>query len=468
MSPPPLSSRWERKLHFSEASAAHNCMPLHRTSFSSSRSYRSNSSSAAAAPSHHRHETANGLLAIFNSPSESFRYSQRSLDDIADPIAMPSDPSLRRSVAFSSQESTSSGSFGTASQKALEDSEDAPYNRQTQNLSTCGLLMSKTGLLSRQNLDPSASYAGGSISEVASMELEFLRQRIRNSVDVLPSYAREKTDSWRMRAFSELMESSHQRSARWSNIDISSDSFADASHEDFIESYVGSLGAVHCQDLRAASHSEVQKCGLCAKEISQKSPWSFSRIPGSKELPVVGILDCGHVYHAECLDQATPLMHAHDPPCPRCDVEKRFQIKVQGESTDNLKTIGLTGHASIKGKLSRVGVAMEDFTGLGVSCKNSQPSWNHPSSSECSSRKGVVHPSVRSAERNFSTKSLLKKQFSFRGKLSRDPTISSSGSKRPGYPARVSPENSIREDNPMDNKRKIQSSAFGFGHLHRQ
>ncbi|KAK4779927.1 hypothetical protein SAY87_016033 [Trapa incisa] len=60
------------------------------------------------------------------------------------------------------------------------------------------------------------------------------------------------------------------------------------------------------------------RCGLCDRFLSQRSPWGSRRIVRSGDLPVAGILSCHHVFHAECLDQATSKIHKSDPPCPVC------------------------------------------------------------------------------------------------------------------------------------------------------
>ncbi|KAK9116699.1 hypothetical protein Sjap_015646 [Stephania japonica] len=63
---------------------------------------------------------------------------------------------------------------------------------------------------------------------------------------------------------------------------------------------------------------EGSKCGLCNRLLSQRSPWSSRRIVRSGDMPVTGVLSCRHVFHADCLDQTTPKMQRHDPPCPVC------------------------------------------------------------------------------------------------------------------------------------------------------
>ncbi|XP_059650362.1 uncharacterized protein LOC132296150, partial [Cornus florida] len=69
---------------------------------------------------------------------------------------------------------------------------------------------------------------------------------------------------------------------------------------------------------RSCNPSEGFKCGLCERFLSQRSPWGSRRIVRSGDLPVAGVLSCQHVFHAECLDQATPKTRKSDPPCPLC------------------------------------------------------------------------------------------------------------------------------------------------------
>ena len=58
-------------------------------------------------------------------------------------------------------------------------------------------------------------------------------------------------------------------------------------------------------------------CGICQKPLRRK----FNLVGGSLsccELSVVAVLVCGHVYHADCLEQRTSLEELRDPSCPVC------------------------------------------------------------------------------------------------------------------------------------------------------
>lgn len=68
----------------------------------------------------------------------------------------------------------------------------------------------------------------------------------------------------------------------------------------------------------ARPHNGGFRCSLCERFLSQRSPWSSRRIVRSRDMPTTGVLPCSHVFHAECLEQATPNLRRNDPPCPLC------------------------------------------------------------------------------------------------------------------------------------------------------
>ncbi|GAA0157638.1 hypothetical protein LIER_14865 [Lithospermum erythrorhizon] len=63
--------------------------------------------------------------------------------------------------------------------------------------------------------------------------------------------------------------------------------------------------------------SSDMECGLCEK-LLRKKPFVLDHTSSSGELSIVAVLVCGHVYHADCLEQGTCHEDRHDPPCPLC------------------------------------------------------------------------------------------------------------------------------------------------------
>ncbi|KAA8522961.1 hypothetical protein F0562_009384 [Nyssa sinensis] len=59
------------------------------------------------------------------------------------------------------------------------------------------------------------------------------------------------------------------------------------------------------------------ECGICQKPLRRK-PYILGNTLSSSDLSVIAVLVCGHVYHADCLEQRTSHDDRHDPPCPSC------------------------------------------------------------------------------------------------------------------------------------------------------
>ncbi|KAK1261189.1 hypothetical protein QJS04_geneDACA019457 [Acorus gramineus] len=88
--------------------------------------------------------------------------------------------------------------------------------------------------------------------------------------------------------------------------------------------------------------SEAPKCGLCKRFLSHKSPWSTRRIVQSGDMPITGVLQCCHVYHAECLERTTPKSQKHDPPCPICERFMEDDIVLKPRVVCKAKHVGLS------------------------------------------------------------------------------------------------------------------------------
>ncbi|KAK8547014.1 hypothetical protein V6N13_099759 [Hibiscus sabdariffa] len=106
--------------------------------------------------------------------------------------------------------------------------------------------------------------------------------------------------------FSDDTATPQRDACRWSSASSSND-IADTSEP--FESVMFS---------RSCTPSGGFECGLCERSLSQRSPWSARRIVRSSDMPVAGVLSCGHTFHAECLEQTTQKARISDPPCPVC------------------------------------------------------------------------------------------------------------------------------------------------------
>lgn len=121
------------------------------------------------------------------------------------------------------------------------------------------------------------------------------------------------SDGWSMHAFSELMANSNKE--RWS---FDSESF----------------GFNRDKMTRASSrisgspYVDLQTCGICSRPLTERSLWSSQKIIACNELSVVAVLVCGHVYHAECLENMTPEISKYDPACPVCTFGEKQTHKI--------------------------------------------------------------------------------------------------------------------------------------------
>lgn len=136
-----------------------------------------------------------------------------------------------------------------------------------------------------------------------------------SNVSTRGSYGRS-SDGWSAHAFSELMSASQRE--RWS---FGSDSCS-FTHD--------KLSKTSGHNSRSIS-VDFQTCGICAKLLSEKSPWSTQKFVAGNELSVVAVLICGHVYHAECLEIITPEFNKYDPACPVCTFGEKQILKMTGK-----------------------------------------------------------------------------------------------------------------------------------------
>lgn len=137
----------------------------------------------------------------------------------------------------------------------------------------------------------------------------------------LPSWSNESTrgsrggssDGWSMHAFSELMANSNRE--RWS---FDNESFG-CNREKMTKA---------SSRIVASPSVDLQTCGVCSKLLTERSIWSSQKIIACNELSVVAVLTCGHVYHAECLENITAEINKYDPACPICTFGEKQTHKI--------------------------------------------------------------------------------------------------------------------------------------------
>ncbi|XP_008793342.1 uncharacterized protein LOC103709662 [Phoenix dactylifera] len=140
-----------------------------------------------------------------------------------------------------------------------------------------------------------------------------------------------------------------------------------------------------------------QKCGLCERSLWQKSPWSSNRIVRSSDMPIVGVLSCRHVFHADCLEETTPKSRIHEPPCPLC-----------------LKAFGDEGSTPFSEPLQVALRSVRRSQGVNISSNSS----GNSSQNVGDLRRNQSLPMPRHG--GSLTKSHFKKRFSFKGRMGKD------------------------------------------------
>ncbi|KAL3515137.1 hypothetical protein ACH5RR_022039 [Cinchona calisaya] len=223
---------------------------------------------------------------------------------------------------------------------------------------------------------------------------------------VLPGWSYESTrgslggssDSWSTPTFTDIMTTS--RRERWS---------FDSETLGFVRDKITRSSA------RNSSYSfDLQSCGICAKLLTEKSLWGSQKIIATNELAVVAVLICGHVYHAECLENMTSDINKYDPACPVCTFGEKQTLKMSEKALRaefDLKTR----------KRSRNRIADSDLNNdlvLFDRQKSSGHDGRGPKMSSCSSMKGSL------------AKPFLRRHFSFGSRGSRSLSENHSSWKR--------------------------------------
>ncbi|CAN1835490.1 hypothetical protein LINPERHAP1_LOCUS34448 [Linum perenne] len=199
------------------------------------------------------------------------------------------------------------------------------------------------------------------------------------------------SDGWSMRTFSELVASSQR--GRWS---FDGEQF-DASGGD----KTSGSSSRFSSSPSVAPHT----CSSCSKLLNDVSPWRSQ---------VVAVLDCGHVYHAECLEAATSEVDKYDPVCPTCITgEKQIQ---------KVAKVPLRPCALRKGKGHKIS-------------RNRVVDSSIDSDSDSVCERESSRRACRSSGTSSSSKmSFLKRHFSFGSKWSNSASQNASSSKKAIWP----------------------------------
>ena len=194
------------------------------------------------------------------------------------------------------------------------------------------------------------------------------------------------SDCWSIPAFPEFMPSFHRE--RWS---------MDSEQLSFIDEKI----ARSSSQFSASPSIDIKTCGVCSRLLTEKSSWGSQKIIATNELAVVAVLICGHVYHAECLENMTPEFNKYDPACPVCTFGEK--------QTQKLSERALRAEMDLKArnKRSRNRVVYSDLDG-GCIVSDGQKSDGF----EVKGLKNISSSSMK----NSLVKPLLRRHFSFGSK----------------------------------------------------
>ncbi|XP_068637481.1 uncharacterized protein [Aristolochia californica] len=298
---PPLSRRWDYRFHPEGVSySSHGGTLLYGSSLSSN-SKESRTCVRGEQLPHHVYPASDGGASCFSSPSDSFHSQQWTSPPIQ---ALHVNEFLSAAVRESSSAPTASVLSGEGTSAIPYSGGSTSFHSDNSEYES----ISKTPVTSHRNFSSRCSFMSKPVHPVAfscrASEREVQETAAGLSMDNQPFSNELHWSSKSIQTLSEDLPTSQWEAFRWSS--ASSVDCTDVSDR------------LEAESLSATQLFGASKCALCDRFLSQRSPWSSQRIVRSGDMPVTSVLSCCHVYHAECLEQATPKTQKHDPPCPVC------------------------------------------------------------------------------------------------------------------------------------------------------
>ncbi|XP_019057437.1 PREDICTED: uncharacterized protein LOC104807750 [Tarenaya hassleriana] len=233
------------------------------------------------------------------SPQSDLSFRRNVSTDVSEQIEQTTKDSIES--LGPSYPSPSKFSLSLASQPSSFSTSPLSSHSNLQPATSSTLKLAHRPLLSKQESD--GQICGETSKSRYSATEERQGTRWSNDLQCGPS------EGWSMHAFSELMSFSQRESVSFDN-----DSFG------LRRDKIGRHGN--------RTSNDQQTCGACSRPLTEKSLWSSQKIITSNELSVVAVLDCGHVYHAECLEHMTPEIDKFDPSCPICALGEKKTHKL--------------------------------------------------------------------------------------------------------------------------------------------
>ncbi|KAI0498167.1 hypothetical protein KFK09_021408 [Dendrobium nobile] len=328
---PPLSRRWDCRDQSDGLSQEMPTAPLYGSSLSS-HSKRSRSVMSSDQYANHHHSASDGALSYFESPSNNLQASRWTppaqrydLSEFSTPVAgarIDSSASPQSSERqFTGRVSSTSHSLFSPSPFA-ESSRWASSGKQPafpppRNFPGRRSFMS-TPVYPLVFHNPVSDGESSGIAGTSSSRRMIPSDHSRNSPPWPEStfnpdlkFHKTLSDFQKVGVSPDTDTNSRREGTRWSD-GSSYDIAFDGDAIDIAEN-------INIENPRSPNSSvRHQKCGLCYRFLWLKSPWSSHRIIKNSDLPITGVLPCGHVFHADCLEETTPKTQLQEPPCPLC------------------------------------------------------------------------------------------------------------------------------------------------------